>query len=57
MLPLLWMQPTPRSAVIEFFKDDDRSENYAWNAAALGIPAYAFYGTKYAPPSPVKTAY
>lgn len=46
VLPLLWMLPSKNAAVIEFFRDNDKSENYAWNANVLDIDTYAFYGSR-----------
>lgn len=41
---LLWMHPTPRAAVIEFFYPGGFAEDYEWTARALGITHYGFWG-------------
>ncbi|KAG8925786.1 hypothetical protein FRC00_003623 [Tulasnella sp. 408] len=41
---LLWMHPTPRAAVMEFFYPGGFAEDYEWTARALGITHYGFWG-------------
>lgn len=40
------MVPTKRSAIIDLFGGLPKVYNYAWNAMALGMHAYVFYGDK-----------
>jgi len=44
---LLWMYPTPRSAVMEFFYPGGFAEDYEWTSRALGITHYGFWGSQY----------
>ena len=41
---LLWMQPTPRSTVIEFFFPGGFAYDYEFTARGIGIAHYGFWG-------------
>ncbi|KAJ7058167.1 hypothetical protein C8F01DRAFT_1027665 [Mycena amicta] len=41
---LLWMYPTPRTTVIEFFYPGGFAHNYEFTARALGIAHWGFWG-------------
>jgi len=42
---LLWMNPTPRSTVIEFFHPGGFAFDYEWTTRALGMIHYGFWGS------------
>ena len=44
---LIWMKPTPRSTVMEFFYPDGFAHDYEWTTRALGMVHYGFWGEKY----------
>ncbi|KAG8898285.1 hypothetical protein FRB99_007545 [Tulasnella sp. 403] len=44
---LIWMHPTPRAAVFEFFYPSGFAEDYEWTARALGIRHYGWWGSSY----------
>ncbi|KAK7056614.1 hypothetical protein VNI00_002331 [Paramarasmius palmivorus] len=52
---LLWMNPTPRSTVMEFFFPQGFAYDYEFTARAMGIKHYGFWGSTYftSPSSPV----
>ncbi|KAF8342940.1 uncharacterized protein EI90DRAFT_2902656, partial [Cantharellus anzutake] len=43
---LLWMNPTPRATVIEFFYPGGFAYDYEWTARALGVIHYGFWGNR-----------
>lgn len=43
---LLWMKPTPRSAVMEFFYPEGFVHDYEWITRTVGITHYAFWGNR-----------
>ena len=45
---LLWMKPTPRSTVIEFFYPQGFAHDYEYTARALGMVHYGFWNSEYA---------
>jgi hypothetical protein len=45
---LLWMQPTKRSTVMEFFAPGGFAHDYEWTARALGMAHYGFWGKELA---------
>lgn len=45
---LIWMPPTPRSAVIEMFVDGGFARDYQWTAQHLGIRHFAVQHDKFA---------
>lgn len=51
---LLWMKPTPRATVIEFFYPKGFAHDYEFTSRALGITHYGFWGNEYftAPETP-----
>lgn len=51
---LLWMKPTPRATVIEFFFPGGFAHDYEFTSRALGISHYGFWGDHYftAPDTP-----
>ena len=44
---LLWMQPTPRSTVMEFFFPGGFAHDYEYTTRALGMVHYGFWGDRY----------
>ncbi|KAJ8516777.1 hypothetical protein ONZ45_g5928 [Pleurotus djamor] len=44
---LVWMNPTPRSTIIEFTYPGGFAFDYEWTARALGITHYGFWGSDY----------
>ncbi|KAF8349216.1 hypothetical protein F5887DRAFT_1233451 [Amanita rubescens] len=44
---LVWMKPTPRSTVIEFFYPKGFAHDYEWTTRALGMVHYGFWGSEY----------
>ncbi|EJD46971.1 hypothetical protein AURDEDRAFT_102827 [Auricularia subglabra TFB-10046 SS5] len=53
---LLWMKPTVRSTVMEFFIPEGFAHDYEWTTHALGMAHYGFWGNRYfskANPQPV----
>ncbi|KAJ6584674.1 hypothetical protein B0H19DRAFT_1206422 [Mycena capillaripes] len=42
---LIWMRPTPRTTVIEFFYPEGFAHDYEYTARALGITHYGFWGS------------
>lgn len=44
---LLWMQPTARSTVIEFFYPEGFTHDYQYPSRALGIKHYGVWNDKY----------
>jgi len=43
---LLWMNPTPRSAVMEFFYPEGFAADYEWTANAIGLTYYGWWGSR-----------
>jgi len=43
---LLWMNPTPRSAVMEFFYPHGFTSDYEWTANAIGLNYFAWWGSE-----------
>lgn len=41
---LLWMKPSPRATVMEFFYPGGFSHDYEWTTRALGMRHYGFWG-------------
>lgn len=54
---LLWMNPTPRSTVIEFFFPGGFAHDYEYTARAMGMTHYGFWGSDYftSPHTPLPT--
>lgn len=44
---LIWMKPSPRSAVFEFFYPKGFAHDYEFTARALGMTHYGFWGSEY----------
>ncbi|KAI0292532.1 hypothetical protein BC826DRAFT_1018526 [Russula brevipes] len=44
---LLWMKPTPRSTVMEFFYPGGFAHDYEYTTRALGMVHYGFWGDSY----------
>ncbi|KAI0795666.1 hypothetical protein C8Q75DRAFT_863418 [Abortiporus biennis] len=44
---LLWMRPTPRSTVMEFFFPGGFAHDYEYTTRALGMVHYGFWGNSY----------
>ena len=44
---LLWMKPTPRSTVMEFFFPGGFAHDYEYTTRALGMVHYGFWGNTY----------
>lgn len=44
---LLWMKPTQRSTVMEFFFPGGFAMDYEWTTRALGMVHYGFWGNEY----------
>ncbi|KAF4571671.1 Glycosyltransferase 61 catalytic domain-containing protein [Pleurotus pulmonarius] len=44
---LIWMNPTPRSTVMEFFYPGGFAYDYEYTARALGMTHYGFWGSDY----------
>ena len=44
---LLWMKPSPRSTVIEFFYPGGFAHDYEYTTRALGMVHYGFWGDRY----------
>lgn len=44
---LLWMRPTPRSTVMEFFYPGGFAHDYEYTTRALGMVHYGFWNDKY----------
>jgi hypothetical protein len=44
---LVWMRPTPRSTVIEFFCEGGFAFDYEYTTRALGMKHYGVQGDKY----------
>lgn len=45
---LLWMKPTPRSTVMEFFYPGGFAHDYEYTTRAIGMVHYGFWGDRYA---------
>ena len=45
---LVWMKPSPRSTVMEFFYPGGFAHDYEYTSRALGIAHYGFWNDKYA---------
>ena len=43
---LLWMRPTPRSTVMEFFYPGGFAHDYEYTTRALGMVHYGFWGDR-----------
>lgn len=43
---LLWMKPSPRATVMEFFFPGGFAHDYEWTTRALGMVHYGFWGDK-----------
>jgi len=43
---LIWMRPTPRTTVIEFFYPNGFAHDYEYTARSLGIAHYGFWGSQ-----------
>jgi hypothetical protein len=43
---LLWMQPSARSTVMEFFFPGGFAHDYEWTTRAVGMVHYGFWGDK-----------
>jgi hypothetical protein len=43
---LLWMNPNPRSTVMEFFYPGGFAHDYEYTTRALGIRHYGFWGDR-----------
>jgi len=44
---LLWMKPTPRSTIIEFFYPRGFAHDYEYTTRALGMVHYGFWNSEY----------
>ena len=44
---LLWMKPTPRSTVMEFFFPGGFAHDYEYTTRALGMMHYGFWGDRF----------
>lgn len=44
---LLWMRPTPRSTVIEFFYPKGIAFDYEWTTRAVGMTHYGVWNDKF----------
>ena len=44
---LLWMRPTPRSTVMEFFYPGGFAHDYEYTTRALGMVHYGFWGDRF----------
>ncbi len=44
---LVWMNPTPRSTVMEFFYPGGFAYDYEYTTRALGMVHYGFWGNRY----------
>lgn len=44
---LLWMKPTPRTTVMEFFYPGGFAHDYEYTTRALGMVHYGFWGNRY----------
>jgi len=44
---LVWMKPTPRSTVIEFFFPQGFAHDYEYTTRGLGMVHYGFWGSEY----------
>lgn len=44
---LLWMKPSKRSTVMEFFFPEGFTYDYNWPTRSLGMVHYGFWGDKY----------
>lgn len=44
---LVWMQPSPRSTVMEFFFPGGFAHDYEWTSRALGMVHYGFWNDQY----------
>jgi hypothetical protein len=44
---LLWMKPTPRSTVMEFFYPGGFAHDYEYTTRALGMVHFGFWGGRY----------
>jgi hypothetical protein len=44
---LLWMKPSPRSTVMEFFYPGGFAHDYEYTTRALGMVHYGFWGDRY----------
>ena len=44
---LLWMRPTPRSTVMEFFYPGGFAHDYEYTTRALGMMHYGFWNDRY----------
>jgi len=43
---LVWMKPTARSTVMEFFFPEGFAYDYEWTTRALGMVHYGFWGNR-----------
>ena len=44
---LVWMKPTPRSTVMEFFYPEGFAHDYEYTTRGLGMIHYGFWGSRY----------
>jgi hypothetical protein len=44
---LLWMKPTPRSTVMEFFFPGGFAHDYEYTTRAMGMKHFGFWGSEY----------
>lgn len=44
---LIWMKPSPRSTVMEFFFPGGFAHDYEYTTRALGMVHYGFWGSEY----------
>ncbi|TFK70399.1 hypothetical protein BDN72DRAFT_766555 [Pluteus cervinus] len=54
---LLWMKPSPRSTVMEFFYPTGFAHDYEYTTRAMGMTHYGFWGTHYFTSPDVPTPY
>ena len=48
---LVWMKPTARSTVMEFFFPEGFAHDYEWTTRALGMVHSGFWGNRYDHPT------
>ena len=46
---LIWMKPSPRSTVMEFFFPQGFAHDYEYTTRALGMVHYGFWNSEYVP--------
>lgn len=44
---LIWMKPSPRTTVMEFFYPGGFAHDYEWTSRALGMVHYGFWGDRF----------